>query len=64
MNKLLFFTGLSFFILELFALLVYGLSQIQIAEDTLRTIVFIVLFGGFNLVFVLMMFIGALQDQK
>lgn len=59
MNKPLFFTGLGFFILELLAFVIYALSQIKISEE----MIFILIFGGLNIIFVLMMFIGALKDE-
>jgi hypothetical protein len=58
MNKPLFFTGLVFFILEALIFAGIFLSQVSLSKETL----YISAFGLFNLLFAVILLIGALKD--
>lgn len=59
MNKTIFFSGLSFFILEALAFLGIIASQINVSKQTFA----IGIFGLLNIVFAILMLVGALKEE-
>ena len=62
MNKLIFGTGLGFFILEVLFGIFYGISKMNLSNETISTIF---VFGGLifiNLIFGILMIVGATRE--
>jgi len=59
MNKTIFFSGLSFFILETLIFLGFMTTQINVSKQMIG----IVIFGTINILFAIVTLIGALKDD-
>ena len=62
MNKLLFSTGLGFFLLESLALIGYLVSKLNVSPDVIQNLIIFGGIGFINLIFGTLLIIGATKN--